>query len=139
MDNQEIHDKICKYFGMIIADASFNADTNEIILILYNFLKDMKTKMTLWDDGQCCEKRYFTFDDDLDFIIGKQFTGITTKEGKHIDDEDGVHEINFLEIFTTKGSIIISAHNEHNGYYGGIDLEVKIKEITRYLHTTLKV
>lgn len=71
----------------------------------------------------CCERRYFVADDDLAHYVGAELRDIKLARWLEINrDEDRgeAHEIAFLDIHTTKGVISICAHNEHNGYYGGI-------------------
>lgn len=79
------------------------------------------------DDGQqCCEVRYMSADgDDLSEFVGAKYIEAFVKAARETEDEYGVHEILFLEIRTSKGSITVSAHNEHNGYYGGFDIVVE--------------
>lgn len=79
------------------------------------------------DDGQqCCEARYMSVDgDDLSEFVGAKYVEAFVKDGPEIEYEYGVHEVQFLEIRTSKGSITVSAHNEHNGYYGGFDIVVE--------------
>jgi hypothetical protein len=75
------------------------------------------------DDGQCCcEKRYMTCDDDLKSFENTKFLGIEIKEGPN-QEHWGVHEVQFLEIKTSKGYISIANHNEHDGYYSGFSIE----------------
>ncbi len=86
--------------------------------------------LTLIDSNQqCCEHRYITCDDKLDEFIGSKFLGIDIKEStatvEETEDFDTHHDIEFVEIKTTKGSITLCTHNEHNGYYGGFNLEIK--------------
>jgi len=79
-------------------------------------------KMELFDDGQsCCESRYMTTDDNLDYYAGATFLDAEIKDAPCLEDEEGwsVHEVQFLEIKTSKGSFTMETHNEHNGYYGG--------------------
>lgn len=79
------------------------------------------------DDGQqCCEARHMSVDgDDLSEFVGAKYVEAFVKDGPEIEYEYGVHEVQFLEIRTSKGSITVSAHNEHNGYYGGFDIVVE--------------
>jgi hypothetical protein len=79
------------------------------------------TKMCLFDDGQsCCESRYMRTDDDLTQFIGAQLIDAEIKDAPSIEDEYGEsHEVEFLEVKTSKGSFTMASHNEHNGYYGG--------------------
>lgn len=73
------------------------------------------------DEGQsCCERRYMTCDDDLPYYEGAALQNLEIKEGPTENDECGEpHEIQFLEVTTSKGQFTVASHNEHNGYYGG--------------------
>jgi len=79
------------------------------------------SRIKLFDDGQsCCERRYMTCDDDLSYYIGAQLLDAEIKDAPDEEDEYGeVHEVQFLEVKTSKGSFTVASHNEHNGYYGG--------------------
>lgn len=78
------------------------------------------------DNGQsCCESRYMTTDDKLEDYIGAQFVGAELKHGPSLPGGDA-HDTAFLEIMTTKGALTIVNHNEHNGYYGGFNVEVDL-------------
>lgn len=86
------------------------------------------TGIEFFDDGQsCCESRYMSVDgDDLTEFVGAKYVEAFVKDGPEIESEYGdVHEIQFLEVRTSKGSIAVSAHNEHNGYYGGFSITIK--------------
>ena len=78
------------------------------------------------DYGQsCCEERYMRTDDDLTHFIGATFTGAELKPVSGLGEEwGGVHEIQFLEIHTDRGSFTMANHNVHNGYYCGFAVEV---------------
>jgi hypothetical protein len=81
-------------------------------------------KLFIWDgDDQCCEHRYMTTDDELDTFVGAKLVGIEVVDGPDIPFEDGVHEQTFVKLETTMGTITLVTHNEHNGYYGGFDVE----------------
>lgn len=41
-----------------------------------------------------------------------------------------MHEVQFLHVKTSKGSFAVSNHNEHNGYYGGFNVEASLEERT---------
>ena len=90
-------------------------------------LKFDDKSVALYDAGQsCCESRYITCDDDFNNIIGGELLDIQVKKSEQVDGEWGdVHEIDFVEITTSKGFITFCTHNEHNGYYGGFALTVK--------------
>lgn len=89
-------------------------------------LEDNK-KFILSDIGQsCCEKRYLSTDDDISALLGKKLTNVEVKYGggRH-EESDEVHEMAFLELRTEDDTYVtICAHNKHNGYYGGINLEI---------------
>lgn len=113
-----------KYFGKVIANASFS---EEAIILTF----EDGSKIQVADEGHsCCEHRYMHTDDNVESLIGQTLTRIDVKEvdvpeNENDDYEGDVHEICFLEIGTDKGSISVSTHNEHNGYYGGFYLVVK--------------
>ncbi len=78
------------------------------------------SEVVIYDDGQsCCEHRYMQTDDDLNYFVGSIFNDLEIKDATGCDTENDSHEIQFLEIKTSKGVITFANHNEHNGYYGG--------------------
>lgn len=77
-----------------------------------------------WDAGQaCCESRYMTTDDDLQYHIGAKFQGVEVQDAPSRPCEYDKHDCQFLLVTTSNGVFTIETHNEHNGYYGGFDLE----------------
>jgi hypothetical protein len=82
----------------------------------------------VFDGGQsCCEHRWMSTDDDLEYIKNGVLNGIEIKSCESTankDDEFDVHDIQFVEIHTGKGSIQLVNHNDHNGYYGGFFVKV---------------
>jgi hypothetical protein len=85
-----------------------------------HFTFDDGSRMKLFDDGQsCCEERYMCTDDKLCDYIGSKLLGAEIKDAPSIYDKYGDHEVQFLEIQTSKGVLTMASHNEHNGYYGG--------------------
>lgn len=85
--------------------------------------------IVIYDGGQnCCEQRFMTIDDDLSYFVGAELWGIDLRDAPNIDDEDGVHEVQFVIVTTSKGSFTIASHNEHDGHYGGFDIGVKWME-----------
>lgn len=86
------------------------------------------TKLILWDDGQsCCESRYMRSDDDLFSFEGDTLLNIQLKDGGATEGKHGdTHEIQFLDITTSKGMFQIASHNEHNGYYGGFYIKARL-------------
>lgn len=87
------------------------------------------SKLVLRDRGaSCCERRYMTLDgDSLDYYKGASFLGAEVG-GASSEGEDTVHEIQFLNIRTSKGVFTVSNHNEHNGYYGGFSVVATFEE-----------
>lgn len=88
---------------------------------------DDGTGLVLQDTPQCCETRYMRSDDDpLHFVgarlLGVELRDVSTGDSKHWGDP---HEIQFLAIKTDRGDFVIANHNEHNGFYGGFDIEVR--------------
>jgi hypothetical protein len=85
-------------------------------------------KVSFFDDGQsCCEHRYMVCDDKLDEYKDATFLGGSIKEAPSEDDEYGnCHEVQFLEISTSKGPLTVATHNEHNGNYGGFWIVARI-------------
>lgn len=83
--------------------------------------------LKIWDGGQsCCEHRYMTTDDDLDYLVGSRLLEIEVTGEKLIKEEEGdYHEVQFLIIKTDRGAVTIETHNENNGYYGGFCLEAE--------------
>jgi hypothetical protein len=80
--------------------------------------------LTIWDnDQQCCETRYMTTDDDLPSFVGAKLLGYEAVEVVCEDTEYERHEQMFVKVETTKGTITLVTHNEHNGYYGGFDVK----------------
>jgi len=78
----------------------------------------------------CCDEyRYMTCDDDVDKFVGATLLDIELRDGGELPDENGEHEVLFLEIKTSAGSFQCCTHNEHNGYYGGFSIKAEIKTI----------
>jgi hypothetical protein len=95
----------------------------------------------------CCEHRYMSTPDDLESLVGETLVGIRhggVTDGVHhyCDKEDGAvilagdeeeqcyctdsQEAEFVHIQTDRDSICIGTYNEHNGYYGGLNLAVTV-------------
>lgn len=127
---------VSHYIGKTIKEISFKRsyweDENE------PDLKDDSLTLS-FDDGKlilsddevlCCEKRYMSCDDDLNYHVGARLLGVELGEAskiEHPDLDDDVHEIQFLIIRTSLGVITVSTHNEHNGYYGGFAIAANHK------------
>jgi hypothetical protein len=73
-------------------------------------------------------------DDNLAEYIGGRLLGAEVKDVPKLigfwkdEGEYGCHDMQFLEITTSKGSFVMSNHNEHNGYYGGFCIEAKYEQ-----------
>lgn len=91
---------------------------------LYLLFSD-KSQIRFYDNGQsCCEDRYMSTDDNLDYFAGAVFLKAEVR-GVAETSKDGYgeeHEIQFLLITTDKGVFTMANHNVHNGYYGGFSL-----------------
>ena len=89
------------------------------------FTFDNGSTLAIYDGGQtCCESRYMVCDDDLPFFIGASLVSVEVRDGSVTESGYIVHEIEFLDIQTTKGLIQCATHNEHNGYYGGFSIQI---------------
>lgn len=85
--------------------------------------------LTITDQGQsCCESRYMRTDDDLSYHIGATFVGAAVKDAPPIEAEYETHEVQFLDITTSRGTFQMANHNEHNGYYGGFWMQASATE-----------
>lgn len=76
----------------------------------------------------CCESRYMHTDDKLESLVGEVLREIYIGEGgAQVDEEWGdCKEFQFLHICTNTDAVVVGTYNEHNGYYGGLDLAVTI-------------
>jgi hypothetical protein len=103
---------------------SVSLDDNRLVFDLTN-----GTKLVVWDGGQsCCESRYMTTADKLGDYAGSVLLGFELKDAPPIPDEyGGSHEVQFLDVRTSKGVFQMANHNEHNGYYGGFWVEAKLE------------
>ena len=83
----------------------------------------------------CCEYRYLRTDDDLHQFIGASIIdmGVSETPQEEIIEprrnvENPYHTAQFLRVLTTQGVLVISVHNDHNGYYEGITLRGEYQE-----------
>lgn len=74
----------------------------------------------------CCEHRYFHTDDELKPFVGTKFTSLEVRDGGGKDKDYGTQDAQFLLVNTSLGTFTIVAYNEHNGYYGGFDLQFRL-------------
>jgi len=101
--------------------AAISIKDNQLVVDL-----ERASALVLWDDGQsCCETRYMTTDDDLGAYNGAALMDISIKSAKGEHDD---HEIEFLELQTSRGVLTVVNHNVHNGYYGGFAVSAKLWE-----------
>lgn len=87
--------------------------------------------LVLSDEGQsCCESRYITSDDDLGYYSGADLYDVELGEHRESNSSEygDCHEIQFLNVRTSKGVITFETHNEHNGYYGGFSIEARLQQ-----------
>lgn len=111
--------------GKTIVEMTFMLST------LYILFDDSKLAITN-DDPDCCANKYLVCDDALDFASGRVFQGLLRKTAPANYDYSGsndAHEIAFGEIVTSGGVVQLTAHNEHNGYYGGIDFAISLTDL----------
>ena len=107
------------YIGKVISSLSLQDDTLTI-----RFTDG--TGVEVYDNGQsCCEHRYMHTDDDLSGVNGGVLYDIELRDVTCDESDWEVHEIQFLVVKTSKGEIVMSSHNEHNGYYGGFSIEFR--------------
>lgn len=111
-----------KSIGKTIKEITFDGNST------LHFVFDDDTKIKIYDDGQCCcEERYMTTDDDLEYFVGSKFVGLEIKTGPPIVKKDctDLHEIEFLEIQTDIGCFTMANHNIHNGWYSGFAIAIE--------------
>ena len=121
--NNETVKSIKDSIGKDIKSVQINSETEQLIIEFTDGIK-----LHLWDDGQsCCEHRYMKCDDDLTEFFGAKLLDFELKEATETEDDHETHEIQFLDVKTSKGIFQVSNHNEHNGYYGGFWVQAKTK------------
>lgn len=115
--NEETVNALKSSLNKTIKSIYLDSENDELNMI---FTDD--SHLVIKDDGQsCCEHRFMSTDDDLDYYVGSQFINIEITGGE-CDNEDeygGCDETQFLDITTSKGVFQMVNHNSHNGYYGG--------------------
>jgi hypothetical protein len=67
-------------------------------------------------------------DDEFKDFIGAKLLEIELKQAPDIEVEYDTHEVQFLELMTSKGALTMASHNEHNGYYGGFAIELRFSD-----------
>ncbi len=111
-----------------LTQVAFEMNDEDATALVFTF--DNGWSLVLSDDGQnCCEHRFMSSDDDLESLVGSQLVSISLREVTETLDGkwESCHEQAFVVIQTTKASMTLVTHNEHNGYYGGFGLQMKIR------------
>lgn len=104
------------YYGRMITAAVFDDDELQLTF-------DNGDTIRVIDDGQsCCERRYVRTDDDVEELVGKKLTEVDVRDGVNIDGGYEEHQVQFVHINAGSTTVVLNAHNEHNGYYGGFDI-----------------
>lgn len=121
--------KVIKELGIRCYDKTLDVGAGDHL----RFRFDDGTEIYLLDlANQCCETRYMRTDDDLSSFIGSILLGIDLKDvdpkDELEDDNDNCHEIQFVEIRTSRGSFVLSNHNIHNGCYSGFRVDISVIE-----------
>jgi hypothetical protein len=119
--NRPMYDLYCEIVGKKILNLGIVDDT-----LMFCF---SDVKVALEDDCQhCCESRYMQTDDVLTDYLDAKLISIELKPVTVCEnpEHDIQHDIQFLEVVTSKGSFTCSFHNEHNGYYAGFNPILKI-------------
>jgi len=84
------------------------------------------SRLALYDAGQsCCESRYMHSEDNLPYFVGATLMGVEVRPAPRIPHAYEEHEVEFLDVMTSKGVFQMVNHNEHNGYYGGFAVQCK--------------
>lgn len=107
------------YIGKVISSLSLQDD-----ILTIRFADG--TGVEIFDDKQnCCEHRYMHTDDDLSGVKGGVLYDIELRDVVYDENDCEAHEIQFLVVKTSEGEVVVSSHNEHNGYYGGFSIEFR--------------
>jgi len=115
--NQETVEAVGKSLGKTIRSVAVSGNSLDFVFT------DGGT-LSVWDDGQsCCENRYMSTEDELGYFVGGNLLKLELVDAPNIDGADGgTHEVQFLDVHTSKGMFQVANHNEHNGYYGGFGI-----------------
>lgn len=91
--------------------------------------EDGRTLLIYDSERKCCEARNMSSDDNLADMLGATFLGFVPREYQEgpSDDarEETFHDQQFLDLRTNKGVFTLVAHNEHNGFYWGIEPQLR--------------
>jgi len=131
--NRETVDSYHKAIGKTIKhielspekNSEWGGDSQDTLKLVF----DDASVLTVFDAGQsCCETRYMQTDDEFKDFIGAKLLEIELKQAPDIEVEYDTHEVQFLELMTSKGALTMASHNEHNGYYGGFAIELRFSD-----------
>lgn len=119
-----MHDLIKENIGKTILYAEMV--DNGVVIHFYDY-----SSLHIMDVARhCCETRYVTTDDDIVSLNDSTLVDVKLLSGSsEIDEYDCSLDSMFLHIETSKGTVTFVNHNEHNGYYGGFDMEVVYKKV----------
>ena len=123
-------DRIVRAIGSCLMRKITHIHLGDAVLDIYF---DDGTYLSIYDGGQqCCEHRYMSCSDRLEDYVGCILLDIEMKECIYDEDRKGsdiwddVLDIQFLDIITSGGTFQLSFYNEHNGFYGGWDIEAEL-------------
>ena len=66
-------------------------------------------------------------DDKLRYFIGATLSDVNLRDIACIDDGGDRHDLQMMDVVTSKGVFTVANHNEHNGWYGGFNIIVRIE------------
>lgn len=115
--DEETVKAVTSSYNKTIKDVEINSN-----ILIIKFTDE--TTLRLVDEGQtCCERRYTSTEDELTYFIGATLFKIEITSSPRLPVEFGIHEVQFLDVHTSKGMFQVANHNEHNGYYGGFSIQ----------------
>ena len=128
---QDIRVGFSETVGLTIVEIELRNGDEEAVILHFD---DGRALRITDSDQDCCEERYLRTDDEIDRFLPSQFIGIQIKEAQVLVENremSDVHEVVFVDVLTTKGPITFSAHNVHNGYYGGFTVCCEVNNKVR--------
>lgn len=113
--------------GQKIVDISLKTGDNESLDKLILQFSNTNS-IAIFDSAHiCCETRYMTTDDEITYFIGAEFIDINLRNFQDTESLYGdIHDMQFLEVRTSKGIFTIANHNQHNGCYSGFELAAEL-------------
>lgn len=106
-----------RHTNMVIKHMFIDNGSNFVIIFDDETYLCLKTKL------KCCEDRFFQSDDDFDYFIGASYISWCEKDVFIEKTNASVHEIQFIEIATNRGTFQIKNYNIHTGAYSGFNVE----------------